>query len=336
MKSVVVLVTWNGASHVESCLQSLIRQTRPPQALIVIDNASRDDTLHIVNAHRAQLAAVGTELQVTSNEVNVGFTCAANQGMRYALSKPTDAEIVVLLNQDTVVHEKWMEALEDAFLQWPKAGAVGCKIFYPDGVTIQHAGGMLSRPRLVGSHHGHHKPNVPEYDVPREVDFVTGAAMALRGSALEQVGVFNEIFSPGYYEDVELCARMRAANWQVWYCPSATLKHAESASFTDWMERWTLSHRNRLLFALMHMRDACFRRDFEQAEAKFLQEEAQLDERRALSLAYGRAMLMARRVFAEGGSSPPMAHPEIIHAAVDVLARLRHLCLKLSKEAIVA
>lgn len=329
MKTAVVLVTWNGASHIASCLRSLAAQTRPAQTVIVIDNASADQTLRLVESHRAVLADIGTDLIIHCNAANQGFTRAANQGMRQALSEPLRADMIVLLNQDTVVASSWIEALQEAFVRQADAGAVGCKIFYPGRATLQHAGGLLTWPRLAGLHYGHHQPDGPEHDLEREVDFVTGAAIALRATALEQVGVFNEIFSPGYYEDVELCARLRTHGWRVVYCPQAVLEHAESASFSDRLERLALSQRNRLLFALTYMGNASFRRDFEAAEAAFLSEGAYPDERRALSLAYGRAMLMARRALSALSRGGP-AEAETAEAMIELLARLRHVCINVN------
>lgn len=326
MKVAITLVTWNGASHIGSCLESLATQRQPAQMVILVDNASADDTLPIVETHRRCLEELGTNLVTLRNETNLGFTRAANIGLRQAMSFEPRPDIITLLNQDTLLDSDWLEALQEVFARRPEAGGVGCKIFYPGRATLQHAGGILTWPRLTGLHYGHHQPDAPEYNLEREVDFVTGAAIALRTAALEQVGLLNEIFSPGYYEDVELCARLRAHEWRVVYCPRAVLEHAESASFSDRLMRLALSQRNRLLFALTRMGDASFRREFEQAEASFLSNDAHPDERRALSLAYGRVMLMAKRALrALNGCAP--ADAETVDAAIDMFARLRHACI---------
>ncbi|MCS7060234.1 MAG: glycosyltransferase family 2 protein [Anaerolineae bacterium] len=317
MNTAVVLVTWNGASHLGACLASLVKQRQPARLTLVIDNASEDDTLDRIERYRLELAQRGTDLLIVQNKANLGFTCAANMALRRAMESAPRPDMIVLLNQDTQVDDDWLAAIEDMFARHENAGAVGCKIFYPGRGTLQHAGGMLIWPRLVGLHYGHHQPDAPEHNLEREVDFVTGAAIALRTTALDQVGLFNELFAPGYYEDVDLCMRLRANGWQVWYCPQAVLEHAESASFSDRIARLTLSQRNRLLFALMQMHNPPFEREFEAAEADFLRSDPHPDELRALSLAYGRAMLMARQAVAD---------KESLAQAIDMLARLRHLC----------
>jgi GT2 family glycosyltransferase len=136
---------------------------------------------------------------------------------------------------------------------------------------------------MVGLHYGHHEPDEPGvHDELREVDFVTGAAMLLRVSALAEVGPFNEAFSPGYYEDVELCARLRTAGWSVLIVPSARAFHAESSSFSDRDTRLRLAHRNRYLFLLPRLADVTFREEFMAAEVAFLRDEAHFDELRAI------------------------------------------------------
>ena len=328
MNIAVVIVTWNGGQHVSACLKSLTAQTLPPQSIVVVDNSSTDQTLRIIASSQAQLEKIGVRLVITRNDHNRGFTCAANQGMQYVMSQPTKPDIVVLLNQDTTVRPTCLEALRQVFLHHTNLGALGCKIFYPGSTTLQHAGGKLTWPRLVGEHYGHHQSDAPEFNLEKEVDFVTGAAMALRATALQQVGLFNEMFSPGYYEDVDLCLRLKAHGWRILYTPHAVLEHAESASFSDPVERLALSARNRLLLALAYMKNSNFQHEFATAELDFLQNHAQPVERRALSIAYGRAMLMAKRV-----SNHQMPSSTTAEEAIETFARLRRECIRLNSQA---
>ena len=291
MRAAVLIITWNAQPYIKSCLESLLQQSSPPGLIQIVDNASTDATVLEVESYRDALWARGCQLVVEQNRCNLGFTQAANQGLRIIIAYSLSYDIAFILNQDTILDTDCLQAIQEAFCRHRDAGAVGCKIFYPNRSEIQHAGGFLERPRMVGKHYGHHQPDAPIYDAEREVDFVTGAAMALRLQALKQVGFFNELFSPGYYEDVDLCVRLKAAGWRVLYNPRATLSHVESASFTNWHERLTLSQRNRLLFAAQYMSDPKFRSDFEEAELDFLYHETNPHTLRALSLAYGRAMI---------------------------------------------
>jgi GT2 family glycosyltransferase len=82
------------------------------------------------------------------------------------------------------------------------------------------------------------------------LEWVTGAALALRRSALDDVGLFDEGYSPAYIEDIDLCWRLRGAGYRVHYAPTATLRHGESRSTTDRVRLLALANRNRLRFVL--------------------------------------------------------------------------------------
>jgi GT2 family glycosyltransferase len=280
----VVIVTWNGEPWIQACLQSVASQDRCAN-LVVVDNGSRDGTLKFVEANRATLHARGTNLTVESLDANCGFPSAANRGLRTVLDSAEAADAILLLNQDTVLEPGCLAAFAEELEKHPRAGCLGAKTLYPDG-RIQHAGGYLDRPRMVGRHYGHHEDDrVGSHDEVREVEFVTGAAMLVRRAALTEVGLFNEVFSPGYYEDLELCGRIRDRGWQVLFTPSARVLHHESTSFPDDLERLRLAHRNRLVYLLPQLEDPGFEDVFMQAEVEFLEHDAMFNEIRAINLA---------------------------------------------------
>lgn len=280
----VVIVTWNGEPWIHACLQSLASQNKCAD-LMVVDNGSRDGTLNLVEANRATLYARGTNLTVEPLGDNLGFPAAANRGMQMVLASGDPAEAILLLNQDTVLEPGYLGAFAGELEKHPQAGCLGAKTLYPDG-RIQHAGGYLERPRMVGRHYGHHEDDrVGYYDEVREVEFVTGAAMLVRRAALIEAGFFNDVFSPGYYEDVELCDRIRERGWQVLFTPSARVLHHESTSFRDDLERLRLAHRNRLVYLLPQLEDPGYESAFVQAEVGFLEHDATFLEIRAVNLA---------------------------------------------------
>jgi len=331
MKIAVLLVTWNAQTHAKPFLESLLQQSCTPNLLQVVDNASTDDTVATIEAYQGLLKTRACDLAIERNRRNLGFTEAANQGLRAILADASRYEIVFLINQDTVLDANCLQAIQDTLCHYPDAGAVGCKIFYPGSLEIQHAGGFLERPRMIGKHYGHHQLDEPSYNTEREVDFVTGAALAVRCQALEQIGVFNAVFSPGYYEDVDLCVRLRAHGWRVVYSPCAVLSHVESASFTNWLERFILSQRNRLLFAAQYMSDPGFRSEFEEAELHFLRSEATPEDLRVLSQAYGYAMLALGPALRRLPDDIPLDDRTLV-AAIDMIAKLRQVCLAFRRE----
>jgi hypothetical protein len=179
---------------------------------------------------------------------------------------------------------------------------------------------------MVGLHHGHHRPEQKgEFDEEHEVEFVTGAAMALRTAALNEVGLFNEVFSPGYYEDVELCDRLRVGGWSVLYVPSARVAHHESSSFADRHLRLRIAHRNRYVYALPRFGDAAFADAFLVAERAHLEREASFDEIRAVSGAAIEVLAGLPRVatqrMADGGETD-----DLCATARRVLTEVRGVC----------
>jgi GT2 family glycosyltransferase len=325
MNVAVAVITWNGSQYIGACLESLVTQTLGPD-ILVLDNASTDDTVDIVRSFTSRMAPESHTLRVIAQSANEGYTIGANAAMRTLLSSGTPYDVITLLNQDVTLAPEWLASVRDLLVRSTDVGAVGSKMFYPDGVTLQHAGGYVTQPRLVGQHYGQHEvDDAVRYDVEREVDFVTGAAIALRVVCLAQVGLFDEIFAPGYYDDVDLCVRIHRAGWRVIYCPRAQAYHVESASFRDRFERLLLSHRNRLIFAVEHLADAHFAARFFEAERAALETEP-LDVLRALGLAYLQVMIRLEQI-ARARLPSRRWRRSVIEAIAHVLARLRESCL---------
>jgi len=278
-----VVVTWNGAPWIEACVDSLAAQDACPD-LVVVDNGSDDNTVEIIEGFRSRFAESGASFSVHQLESNIGFPKGANHGLREVLGRPDRVEAVLLLNQDAMLEPGCIRAFTSELQNNPRAGCLGAKNLYPESRLIQHAGGFLNSPRMVGLHHGHNEPDGDgHHNSVREVQFVTGASMFLRRAAIEEVGLFNEVFSPGYYEDVELCDRIRGHGWQVVFTPAARVLHHESSSFPDEMARLRLSHRNRLFYLVPQLADPDFEREFTAAETDFLEHHATFEEKRAVS-----------------------------------------------------
>jgi GT2 family glycosyltransferase len=289
MKLGVALIVWNGSSYLRACMDSLLAQTRRPDVLCVIDNSSTDQSLDIISAYLPAFEGYGIQCLVRANKENLGFTIAANQAIQALITSRDPCDIVVLLNQDVTLDILCLQAIEEQFRSHHDVGIVGCKTFYPDRKTLQHAGGFLERPRLLGQHRGIGDTDGPEYQVAYEPEYVTGAAIGLRTQALHQVGVFDEIFSPGYYEETDLCLRMRMHGWRIRLAPDATLVHHESGSFRSLSDYHAISHCNRLVFASFWLQSADEWRLFEQTEVAYLHAIKDLAALQTLSAAYAKA-----------------------------------------------
>ena len=139
------------------------------------------------------------------------------------------ADVAVVLNTDITVPPDWLTHLVAPMMADPAIGIAGCKLYYPGGRTIQHAGGYITAPQAWPGHYGLNDEDQGQHDALRDVDYVIGAALAVKRAALEQIGLFDEGYFL-YYEDVDLCQRARRAGYRVVYIPDAWLTHLESAT----------------------------------------------------------------------------------------------------------
>jgi GT2 family glycosyltransferase len=324
----VVIVVWNGEEYIDRCLRSVLDQTVAARTIVVVDNASDDRSREIVSELAPRAAGRGVDLRVVEKTENTGFTAGANEGLRLLLAAPASHDVVVLLNQDAELDASWLASVSAAMNEDARVGAVGSRLLTADGSLLQHAGGYTDRPRRIGRHYGHREAaSAGGHDQPREVEFVTAAAVALRAAALREVGLFDEVFSPGYYEDVDLCWRLREANWKVLYLPSALATHVESASFSRRPDRLSLSHRNRLIFALKWLTDDGAREEFSRAERDYFAGACPDDDRQALGQAYLEVLLvLPEAVQARFGGHPPS--PRLFDALVELFAGLRRELLE--------
>ncbi len=262
-RAVVLVLTWNGAEYIRACLDALaVQQGHTEYDVLVVDNASSDDTANIVAAEYPDVALI-------RNATNLGFAQGNNVGIQAVLEERTTTtpapDVIVLLNQDTTVAPDWLAQLLAAFEQYPNAGVLGCKIYDPDGRTLQHTGGSVSFPLATPEHRGSGEQDCGQYDTPELFAYVTGAAMAIRRTVIERIGGLDAGFTPAYFEDTDFCFRARAAGFDVLYVPNATLHHAEGARSQN-ARHQRRYHRNRIRFVLRHCPLDLLVREFEAAE----------------------------------------------------------------------
>ena len=276
----VVILNWNGRPYLEACLSALAAQTYPIGRVLLVDNDSSDDSVPFV---RQAFPTV----EVIANGGNVGFAAGNNVALRALLAEAggSAADIALLLNPDVVLSPTYVAALAATMAADPTIAIAGGKLWYPDGTTLQHAGGYITRPQAMPGHYGVGERDAGQQDTARDVTYVIGAALAVRLSALAHIGLFDEGFFL-FYEDTDLCVRARAAGYRVVYEPQATAVHVESAvtargSFA-YLQRF---HSGRWRYLLKHATAAELLDEALPAEAAWL---GRIDatERRAIALAY--------------------------------------------------
>lgn len=236
----VVVVNWNSGDDLVRCVRSAFESAGEARVeLIVVDNHSRDGS-----ADRAAEACPETRL--IRNGTNRGFGAAANQGMRAGT-----APWVFLLNPDARVTGGTFGGLLKVAAGRPRAGAIGVLTRTQDGSIYPSARKAPSYAEAAG--HALVSPFAPDnpwsraytmagWDraTERRVDWVSGSSVLLRRETLNQVGLFDESYFM-YVEDLDLCTRMRAAGWEVWFSPEMDVVH-EVGSVTRGKRRMTLEH----------------------------------------------------------------------------------------------
>ena len=313
MHAAVLVLSWNAAEALLACHASLAAQQRPPELTLVVDNGSLDGVAD-------QVAATFPGVTLIRNPQNLGFAGGMNTGLRalQALAEPPEA--VVLLNQDTQVDPDWLAAILAPLEADPAVAAVGCKIRYPDG-RLQHAGIALDS-RSIVRHLGWHEPDSGQYDTEHDCDYVTGAALALRMSALAMVGLLDEGYSPAYFEDLDLCWRLRRAGYRVVYAPTATLAHHESLSLRDEVSRSAYYNRGRLRFVLKSYPLNDLAEHFLHDELAFLSKHIGIDEGRVLRWAYAETWLaLEDLIAARRAIEPESSTSATFHALLLALHR---------------
>lgn len=263
----LLLLNWNGRPLLEMCLPPLMKLDYPNYEVVLVDNASTDDSLPFTRERFP-------EVKIIANKDNLGFSSGMNAALRQIQS-----DVVVLLNNDVVVRRQWLKALIRPLVVDDTIGITGCKLLYPDEQTIQHAGARLSYPLAYTHHHHYQETDTGQDNEVREVEYVTGAAMAIAGRVLDDVGLLDESFSPFYYEEVDFCYRARAAGYRTVYVPQAVAIHHESTSMRQInTPHLQIFHKSRLRFVLKHYTRQQFFEDFLPAEAEQLKNPALLDD----------------------------------------------------------
>ena len=307
----IIVINWNGAAFLEMCLKALLTQTTVEDEIIVVDNDSIDNSVEFLRSHFPNV-------KLLCNGRNLGYAGGANVGLQAARG-----DILILLNPDVEVHAGWLSGLKDAMVD-KGVGVAGCKLFYPGEEIIQHAGGIIAFPLATADHYGYGLVDEGQWDQEREVDYVTGAALALRREILGEVGVLDEGFYPAYYEEVDYCFRARKAGYRVVYAPASTATHHEHSTLQEASIQYQrFYHRNRLRFVLKHGGARYFIEDFVPAEMKRLAESVPQHLRHVFSSVYLDAMLDWPKLFLECLAGSEEADDDIVKAVLEALADLR-------------
>lgn len=249
-----IVVTYNSAAAIGPCLEALAREDRD---IVVVDNASEDDTLR-----RIEEFVVWHPVRLIANEQNRGFGAAVNQGVREA-----SGDVFLILNPDAIAEPGSVTALLQC-VESTHAGTVGGALLENDG---QPARGFAFRriPTLApllceilllnqlwpgNPVNRRYRYLDADYKQQQEVEQPAGACLAVTRTAWESIGGFDEQFFPVWFEDVDLCKRLLDRGTNIFYCPAARFRHsgAHSVGQLSFRDKQVFWYTNMLRFARKH------------------------------------------------------------------------------------
>ncbi|MBC7708637.1 MAG: glycosyltransferase [Rhizobacter sp.] len=200
-----------------TCIKSISEYPpHRPFEVIVMDDCSPEPA--------AEALALVSGIRIIRNETNLGFIGNVNLAASHARG-----QWLVILNNDTVVRQGALDALLDTFDTLQNVGLVGAKLLNTDG-SVQEAGGIVWRDGSAWNWgRGQHRDD-PRFNFVRDVDFCSGAALAISRELFVDMGGFDSHYSPAYYEDTDLAFRIRARGLRVIYQPAAEIFHIEGIS----------------------------------------------------------------------------------------------------------
>ena len=240
-----MIVNWNRKEFLRACLASLARQAGAEFETIVVDNNSQDDS-------RAMLARRFPQVHTVESNTNLGFAKGCNLGAHHA-----SGQYLLFLNSDTEVLADTLEQLAEFLDQHAEVGVVTSRLVYPDfsdqGVARSFprpANAILGRNSLltkwfpnnqVSRRYLLSRHNLSQ--VPFEVDWVSGACLMIRSEVFKTIGGFDERFFM-YWEDADLCFRVKQRAWKIFIVPEAKVVHYEGKSPSRKARQIVLFHRN--------------------------------------------------------------------------------------------
>ncbi|MCP4308019.1 MAG: glycosyltransferase [bacterium] len=214
----IIVPVYGQTQFLLNCLDSLASQTsRYSAEILIVDDASP-------GKWKTECLDEIPWIRLVRLDHNKGFVGACNFGASLARGR-----YFVLLNSDVRVARSWLDELVDSFALFPNAGLVGSKLFFGNG-SLQEAGGYYHADGSGGNRGYRQKPGHPKFSYAREVDYCSGASIAVTSELWKGVGGFEEAYAPAYYEDGDLAFKVREIGREVWFQPMSRVLHYDGFS----------------------------------------------------------------------------------------------------------
>jgi len=213
MRASIIIPTNDRLDLLIRCVESVRRYSPEDAEIIVVDNGSADGTISWCLSERVRFVSLAR---------NEGYPAACNKGLRVAAG-----DALVLLNNDTVVSPRWLDNLLAALYSAPDIGMVGPVTNYASGrQQVRYPYADLEEFQRIAA-----EVNVSDPAKWIRAERIVGVCLAFRRELMERIGLLDERFSPGHYEDDDYCLRARLHGFGLLICPDALIHHEGSASF---------------------------------------------------------------------------------------------------------
>ena len=229
-----LIVVYGGGELVIDAVASLVEHTKQPFEVIIVDNASPDDSAAAI---RSGIAGAN----LITEDRNLGFGGGNNRAAREARGP-----VICMLNPDARVTAGWLDPLLE-LLEDPQVGGVAPALIGADG-ALQEVGAVVDHWGYTGpiGTRGFGQP-VPTPSGPTKVDYASAACLLMRAQVFRSLEGFDPIYRLAYYEDVDLCMRLWERGLQVWGEPASRVIHLGGGTVTPVVSQ-ALWHHNRSVF----------------------------------------------------------------------------------------
>ncbi len=212
----IIIVNYNTKNFIIQCLNSIGKYAPKDTEVIVVDNASTDESME-------EIKITNQKLKVIENKENLGYAKAVNQGIKVA-----KGDYLFILNPDTKLTKDAIDKLLEFTKIHPDAGVVAPQLLNSDGSvqpSCYHEPTIFNaiKEYFLGIKSAYDK-YAPRGNTPKQVDAVVGAAMFIPKITIEKVGLLDERFFM-YFEDLDFCRRVRRSGLSVYYLPTSEIFH---------------------------------------------------------------------------------------------------------------
>ncbi len=262
MKQIFIsIIHFGERKNTIDCLTSLehVSQKNLNLTVVVIDNAAKEQF------SQDEYASKHFTLTIIQNKENLGFAGGHNVGIKHALSR--NADYVLILNNDILIHKDLIDELIAVAEANDYVGIVAPKIYFAkgfefhkerytasdEGKVFWYAGGITDWGNVIAHHRGVDEVDHGQYDKTEKTDFASGCCMMVKKEVFKKVGMFDETYFL-YYEDSDLCERVKRAKYAIMYAPKAVIWHKNAASAGgsgSELQDYYIS-RNRMLFGMRY------------------------------------------------------------------------------------